>query len=798
MPEVPLSQLRPTCDPAIFTFNTTAELPSYVGLIGQERAVEAIKFGLAITDRGFNICVSGQPGTGRTTAIREYLEVFARNHPPPDEWLYVHNFSDPYRPQALCLPPGKGRELKNAMTAMLNEAKERLPRVFESEDFVSRRDEIVGGIQRARETLFTQMAQQAMEGGFLLQGNPGGFFLVPLAADGNPMDDKSFMELGEEERAAILQHRDQLMEQLRAHAKRAQAAEVTATERIVELQQTVATTVVDSLMDALFDAFKSYKNVTEFLFQVSRDMVDNVRDFLPEPPQLGPMRPTNPLRKYEVNLLVDSSRRDSAPVVFESNPLPHRVLGRIEKEAFFGAVSTDFTMIRAGSLHEANGGYLVLNFDDLLQYPLTWSELKRALRTGYLTIEELGERVGVIETKTVRPEPIPWTGKIIGIAREEVYRLLYGLDPDFKELFKVKADFDLHISRTTEHVRAYAGLIASVTRKEGLPAFDRGAVARVVDEGVKLAEDHEQLSIRFGDLTDIVREASHWARVAEAAVVAREHVDRAIRERTHRVNLIEEHVRQAIARGIIVVDVGGVAIGQVNGLSVVELGDTSFGQPARITATVGVGRDGIVDLQRETQLSGPIFSKAVLTLQGFLTDRYALHRPLALAASISFEQSYGVIEGDSATCAETCALLSRIANLPAKQSLAITGSMDQNGEVQAIGGVNQKIEGFFDVCRIHGLTGEQGVVIPATNIQHLMLREDVVEAISMGQFRIYSVSHIDEALELLLGMPAGQRQEDGVYPSDSVHGRVLARLEQISERLHEDSRRGQAGGGNQA
>ncbi len=789
MHEVALPDLRPTCDPNSFSFTTTAEVEPYVGLIGQSRAVQAIKFGLSIDSKGFNVCVSGEPGTGRTTAIREYLEAFAASKPTPEEWCYVNNFQEPHRPKALKLPPGKGRALREAMDTVLSEAKERIPRTFESEDFVTRRDEILNSVQRHREALFAQLAEQARGAGFLLQGNPAGFFLVPLRDD-KPMDDQAFAELAPDERQRIMERREQLMEQLRGVLKQEQGFETAARERLAELERAIATMVIGALLDGVFDSFKDYPAVIQHLTEVRQDMIDNVGQFQPQQAQQALALPFGPppdvgLHKYQVNLLVDRSHEEHAPVVFESNPSPGHLLGRIEKEAFFGALTTDFTMIRPGSLHRANGGYLVIDFDDFLANPYSWMELKRTLRTGQVTIEELGERLGFLETKTVRPEPIPWTGKVIMVAREDFYRQLYFLDPDFRELFKVKADFDLHIDRTPAHEQEYAGLVAAVTKREGLPPLDRSAVARVVDEGARLADDHNKLSIRFGDITDIVREAAYWARSEGSATVCLPHVDRAVRERIYRANLIEEHVREAVAKGIVVVDTSGEAVGQVNGLSVIELGDAAFGQPSRITASIGVGREGVIDLQREARLSGPIHTKAVLTLQGFLVDRYAFDRPLTLAARLSFEQSYGMVEGDSATCAETCALLSRISGLPLKQSFAITGSMDQKGVIQAIGGANYKIEGFYDVCRQRGLSGDQGVIIPASNVQHLMLREDVVQAVADGKFRICAISTVDEAMELLTGVPAGERDESGLYPPDSVNGLVMARLQQIAEHLRE-------------
>jgi lon-related putative ATP-dependent protease len=793
VPEVPIDQLRPACDPASFAFETTAEVEPHVGLIGQERAVEAIKFGLAMDSPGFNIVVSGEPGTGRTTAIREYLQEVSITKAPPDEWCYVNNFVDAYQPRAMQFRPGQGSAFAKAMAAMIAEARDVIPRTFSSEDFTNRRDQIVNSVQRQQAERFAALAARAKQAGFQLQGNPAGFFLIPLK-DGEPVDDQAFADLDPAERDDLMRRRDELMAQLRPVAKQGQGAESEAQQRLADLQRTVATTVVDTLIDRFFEDFESHEEAAQYLLEVRQDMIENVGLFLvaAEPQISGPQPaqrdPATLFRKYEVNLLIDCSAEECARVVFESNPTPQHLFGNIEKEAYLGALTTDFSMIHAGSMHRANGGYLVFDFDDLLMYPLSWNELKRTLRTGQITIEEIGDRLGFIETRTVRPEPIPWTGKIIGVMRESIYRILYTADPDFRELFKVKANFDMRIDRTPEHELEYAGLIAAVTKAEGLPPLDRGAVARIVEQGVRLAEDHSKLSILFGDIADVVREAAHWAKTDGASVIAAVHVERSIRERKQRVNLVEENVREAMQKQIIVVDTTGEIIGQVNGLSVVDLGDTTFGQPSRITATVGVGREGVLDLQREALMSGPIHSKAVLTMQGFLVDRYAEEMPLTLAARLSFEQSYGMIEGDSATCAEACALISRLAETPLKQSLAITGSMDQKGEVQAIGGVNQKIEGFFDICQARGLTGEQGVIIPASNVQHLMLREDIVEAVRAGQFKVHSVATIDQALELLSGIAAGAKGDGGLYPADSLNGRAQAQLTRFAKRQQAFSR----------
>jgi lon-related putative ATP-dependent protease len=678
-----------------------------------------------------------------------------------------------------------GAVFARSIAAMIEEARGLIPRTFASDDYVRRRDEITGLVQRQRQELFVSLAERARQAGFLLQGSFEGFFLVPLL-EGEPMNDEAFASLPGEARTELLRRRDMLMEELKPLAKQGQSEETEAAARMADLQRTVAMNVVDVLVQRFFEDYAEYPEVVQHMLAVRKDMVENIVIFLPIAPQPGmpQMRdPSLPFRRYQVNLLIDFSGASTAPVVYESNPTPQHLFGSIEKEAVFGALTTDFTMIRPGSVHRANGGYLVFDFDDLLLYPLSWTEMKRVLHTGEITIEELGDRIGIMETKSLRPQSIPWTGKMIGIARESVYRTLYTMDPDFRELFKVKANFDMRIDRTPENEEDYAGLLASVTQREGLPPVDRGGVARVVEEGMRMAEDHNKLSILFGEIADIVREAAYWARQGASPVITEQHISRAIAARYERVNLIEHNVREAIRKEIVVVDTTGVAVGQVNGLSVIDLGDTAFGQPSRITATVGVGREGVVDLQREALMSGPIHSKAVLTLTGFLVDRYAAEAPLTLSARLAFEQSYGLLEGDSATCAETCALLSKLSGVPIRQSLAITGSMDQRGDIQAIGGANHKIEGFYDVCNERGLTGEQGVVIPASNIQHLMLREDVVEAVRAGRFKVYSVSTVDDALELLTGAPAGERGPDGAYPPDSINGLVQAQLTRFAERL---------------
>ena len=784
--EVPYEQLRRRCVPDAIPYASTGEVEPPVEIIGQERAVKALKFGLGIDKQGFNIFVAGLPGTGRTTAVLSFLEKLAAEKPVPPDWCYVHNFKDPYRPHALRLPPGRGQILKKQVKEFIEYARREIPKAFESDEYVTRREALTGEFNSRREEIFSRLSQQAREAGFLLQSSPAGLLIIPVK-DGQPLAQDAFEALPEEEKAAIREKQKALEEKIREALREVRRLEKELKSKLEELDKSVSRNVLNRYLEELLDEYEDQPQVREYLEEMREDIFDNLDKFRgtgQQPaPAAGPAPAEHFWRKYEVNVLVDNGRLEGAPVVVELNPTYANLMGRIEKEAMFGALVTDFTLIKPGALHRANGGYLVIQAEDLLRNPFAWQGLKLALANGKILVEELGEKLGFITTKTLQPEPIPLDVKVVLIGSPLLYHLLYSLDEEFKELFKVKADFDTQMDRTDENVRAYCAFISGICRKEGLLPFDRLAMAKVVEYGSRLAGAQDKLSTRFADIADLIREAHFWASQEGSDTVKEEHVQKALSEKIYRSNLIQERIQEMIEKGTILIDTEGAVVGQVNGLSVIDLGDFAFGKPTRITASIGVGKEGIVDIERETRLGGPIHTKGVLILTGYLIQKYAQDKPLTLTARLVFEQSYEGVEGDSASAAEVFALLSALSGLPLKQGIAVTGSLNQKGQIQAIGGVNEKIEGFFEVCKARGMNGEQGVIIPKSNIRNLMLKEEVLEAVRQGKFHIYAIETVDQGIEILTGVPAGKRLEDGTFEEGTVNYLVDKRLREISEEL---------------
>ncbi|HEY8475272.1 MAG TPA: ATP-binding protein, partial [Chloroflexota bacterium] len=654
--ELSAEQARRACDPEAFAFTTTADLPGADGIIGQPRAVAALRFGLGMPDQGYHVYLAGVPGTGRTTAVRAFLEEAADGKPPPSDWCYVHNFQDPARPRILALPAGRGRELATDMRQLVEAAKRELPRAFEREEYTTRREEVVTAFQRQREERLERLAQRAREEGFALQLTPTGLVLIPLMA-GQPMSDQDFAALTPEFRALLQRKRETLEEQVKATLKELRQMEREVRQRLEQMDREVALFAVGGLVDDLLEKYADLEAVRAYLEAVKEDMTANVDQFRPLPEESGPLgraalwEREHAHRKYRVNLLVDNTGARGAPVVTEFNPNLGNLVGRVEKEAQFGTLVTDFTLIRAGALHRANGGYLVLQVEDVLRQPLAWEALKRCLRTREIVVEDPAEWVG-LAAGGLRPEPIPLRVKVVLVGSPDLYHLLYAFDPDFRELFKVRADFDTEMDRTPEGERQYAEFIATVCRKEGLLPFTPSAVAAVVEHGSRLAEDQRKLSTRFADVVDVMRESDYWARQDRSELVLGEHVRRALEAKVYRSSLIQDRIREMIQRGVLLIDVAGAVVGQVNGLVVTTLSGYSFGRPSRITASLGIGREGLVDIEREVRLGGRIHSKGVLIVGGLLADRYAQDKPLTLSARITFEQSYSEVEGDSASSAE--------------------------------------------------------------------------------------------------------------------------------------------------
>jgi len=788
--ELHFEKLRKECDPKLLRCETTQEMAPLEEIIGQERAVRALKFGLEIKERGFNIYVAGFPGTGRTTAVKDFLEEIAKTKPVPHDWCYVNNFRNPYEPKAIKLPPGRGKDFQRDSKNFIDEARRTLPKAFESEDYAAKREATIKAMEGQRNELFAQLNRKAQEEGFLIQSTPMGLLLIPVIR-GKPLSDQEFMALTPKLREEIQERRGRLESELRNAMRQLREMERKIHEELQKMNREVALYTIGHLVTDLMERYKEFPDVTAYLEAVRDDILENISQFVEEPkapPQVPfpvPWMRELPFRKYEVNVIVDNFDLKGAPVVMEFNPTHQNLFGRIEKEAQFGALTTDFTMVRGGSLHRANGGYLVLPVEELLRNLFSYDSLKRALRNEQIVIEEAGERLGFISTKSLMPESIPLSVKVILIGNPLLYQQLYILDTDFKELFKVKADFDITMDRTEENMQQYAAFVCTLCQKENLRHLDSSGLAKLVEYSSRLAEDQEKLSTRFAEISDIVREANFYATQENSSYVTGSHVKRSIDEKVYRSKLIQEKIQEMIQRGLLLIDTDGEAVGQVNGLSVISLGDFAFGRPSRVTASIGLGREGVIDIEREARLGGPIHTKGVLILSGYLTERFAQDKPLSLSARLVFEQSYEGVEGDSASSTELYAILSTLSEQPVKQSIAVTGSVNQKGEVQAIGGVNEKIEGFFEVCKAKGLTGQQGVIIPESNVQNLMLKEEVLDAVKAGKFHIYPVKNIDQGIQILTGVKAGARKPDGTFEDGTINYRVDKRLKEIAEKLRE-------------
>ncbi|MGE5516037.1 MAG: Lon protease family protein [Bacteroidota bacterium] len=782
-------QLYRVCDPAGLPFATTAELPDTEDPIGQDRAVEAIRFAIGMRHRGFNLFALGPEGTGRRSLVMQSLTQAAARQPVPDDWAYVHDFGDGHRPRALRLPAGRAAPLKKDMEWLVEELAVALPAGFEAEEYRNKKQVLEQAFKERQENAFGVVGDKAKERGVALIRTPVGLALAPTR-DGEVLSPEEFKQLPDEQQARFKSDMEELQGELEETIKQVPQWERETRAQLRELDQEVVSFAIRHLMDELKDRYSDLPEVLEHLEAVAEDIADNVGDFLAsdedEGEQAKPRRRAGGeggFRRYRVNVLVNNAATGGAPVVYEDHPTQPNLIGRIEHFAHYGALITDFNLIKAGSLHRANGGYLVLDAHKLLMNPFAWEDLKRALKAREVRIESPGQSTGLMSTVSLEPRPIPLDLKVVLIGDPMLYYLLSHHDPEFAELFKVAADFDWRMDRDDGAVLGLARSVATLTRKEGLRALDRAAVARVVEQASREVEDREKLSTHMASLADLVREADYWAGRDNAAVVTAAHVQQAIDASTYRQDRVRDHVQEEIRRGIVHIDTDGAVVGQINGLAVLELGRFAFGRPSRITARVSLGKGDVLDIEREVDLGGQTHSKGVLILTSFLAGRFGIEGPLSLEARLVFEQSYGGVDGDSASSTELYALLSALAELPINQGLAVTGSVDQNGNVQAIGGANEKIEGFFDLCCARGLTGRQGVLIPATNVPHLMLRRDVVEACRQGRFAIYPVSTIDQGIELLTGVPAGESDGHGDYPPGTVNRKVLARLARFHRQL---------------
>lgn len=782
------AEVRWTCGPDDLPFASTAELAPPDALIGQARAERSLEFGVDIRSHGFNIYAAGTPGTGRTSMIMARLQDEASRRPTPDDWCYVHNFDDSHRPRALRLPAGQAPTFQAQLREIVESLRHDMQRAFDTEEYQNQRDAVTQAVQAERREAFGTFEQQASERGFEVTQLPAGLGVTPVR-DGRPMSSEALRELPEAEREGIQATSQELEDRLGRLMRRLRRRQRAARSTLSELNADVARGVARPLLDDLREEYEALPDVSAHLDAIETHVTQNHANFLESDsttlPTQRPGPPPDPYLPYRVNVLVTHEPGTGAPLVRDTHPTHPHLFGRVETRTELGVSVTDFTLIQPGALHRANGGYLVLDANDLLQSGTSYAALKRALRNERARIESAADDFGLPLAARLEPQPIPLDLKVALVGPPDVYALLYELDPDFGRLFKVLAEFETEIELNSKNTMRYAQFIAARCADEDLRHFDRSAVARIVEEGVRLAGDRGKLSTRFGDVSDIVREAEYWARRRGGELVTEEDVWASIDERIRRSNRLESQIRDRMADGTVMIDAHGSAVGQVNGLTIVGVGSHEFGQPNRITSRVFAGRDGVISIDREAKLSGPIHDKGAMILAGFLNGTFGLDGPLSMSASIAFEQSYWGVEGDSASLAELLALLSALSDYPLDQGIAVTGSVNQHGDVQAVGGVTQKIEGFYDLCVRQGLTGEQGVLIPASNARNLTLRWDVTGAVDEGTFHIYTAAHVAEAVELLTGRSAGTPGTLGRFSSDTLFGAAQARLDQFARRWHD-------------
>lgn len=765
------------------TRSTSHEFEPITGIIGQDRAIKALKFGLGIEGNGFNIFLSGQPGTGKHSAAHRFINQIAKDQPTPDDWIYVNNFRDASKPKAISLPAGKGAEFRQDMKNFLNNATERLKEAFESDDFSRRKDEIVQKHQKEKDDLFQEVNRYARENNYAIKQGPAGFETIPLNQHGQPMKSEEFNKLDAELRKELEEKGREVQQNLKETLRKIQKIEREMHHELNQLEEDVANYAIDPLIDELQEKYGDNEKIQSYLNEVMNEIIQNLSMFLQNPGQQGGqqgmMQQADPyqaiqkekfMKQFEINLLVDHKDTTGAPVINENHPSHPELFGRIEKESKFGTLETDFTLIKPGSIHEANGGYIMIPVEDLLRNPFSWETLVNALKTEEITIEDATEKLGFMSTKSLRPDHIPLNIKVILIGTPYHYQILYQWIEDFRKLFKVKSEFDTVMERNDENLNNYMGFISMLCNERSeLCHLENSALKEVIEYGSRLAEHQNKLSSQFRSIFDIISEANYYASSNSSKQIKGEHVKQAIEEKVYRSNLIQEKLQEMIKEDTILIDIEGKKTGKINGLAVLSTGDFSFGKPNKITTSLGLGKGEVLDIEREAKTGGPIHTKGVLILSGYLMHKYGIDQPLNISIRLVFEQSYSGVEGDSASSAEVFSIMSEVGDIPINQGIAVTGSMNQKGEVQPIGGVNEKIEGFFEVCREKGLTGEQGVIIPESNVKNLMLKDEVVEACKNNQFNVWPIKTIDEGFEILSGYQPGEPDEDGQYPENTFN-----------------------------
>lgn len=787
--ELPYHSLNRRCEPEIFCFEQSSEIEPLHGIIGQERAVKSMEFGLKIRMKGYNLYLSGLSGTGKTSYAYECIRKAAEAGTVPDDWCYIYNFDKPSQPMAVRLPAGTGRVFQKDMDDFIKILKVEINKAFDTEDYEKEKSVILKEFQNKRNLLLDELEDCAEKQGFKVKTTQTGIYFMPVV-DGKVIDEEEYEGLDDKTRHAISEKSGDIQLESLDIIRRIKNIEKDAEDRVAVWENKVALFALGIHINDLKEKYQQYDKVGIYLEKVQEDILKNLEDFIEDEESDSPQQMMipwmkresgSPADKYKVNLLVDNSALEGAPVILDFNPTYYNLMGRLEYENDFGAMTTDFTLIKGGLLHQANGGYIILQAKDVLSNTQSWEALKRVLRTREITIENIKEQMGLVSVSALKPEPIPMEVKVVMVGSEYLYQLLYEADEEFRKLFKIKVDFDEEMEWNTENILKLAQFISAFCKRENALPFDRSGMAKVVEYSSRLVEDQQKLTTRFNDIAEILAEASTWAMMEGSAAVGAANVRKAIEEKKYRSEKYDKKLLEMLEDGTIMIATSGKVVGQINGLSILDMGDYSFGKPSRITATTYMGESGLVNIEREVEMSGTSHSKGVLILNGYIGQKYAQEMPLSLSGSLCFEQLYSGVDGDSASSAELYAILSSLADAPIHQSIAVTGSVNQRGEIQPIGGATGKIEGFFELCKIRGLDGSHGVIIPHQNVRNLVLDDEVAEAVREGKFHIYPVQTIDEGIEILTGIKAGERRKDGTYPASTINGKVYAKLRRFAE-----------------
>ena len=783
--ELSYKDLKNVCNPNVFKFETTDELDGTDAIYGQDRGIKALEFGLNVDSKGYNLYIEGPSGVGKTMYAKKYITKLASKKKVPDDWCYIYNFDDPNEPIAVSLPAGLGKDYKNDMDIFINEIRKDIKLTFRNDDFEKQKNLMQSEFEKKKNDLLDKLNKTSLKSGFQVKATQGGVYMMPVI-DGKALEEEEFDKLDDKTKKVFEENSPIVQAQIIEAINQIKALEKANNQKIEEWQSNIALITINSHINPLKSKYKKIKKIVISLDKIKTDILKNINLFINDEhsnnkKQIQREEELKPWLNYRVNLFVDNSNLEGAPVIMDSNYQYLNMFGKLEYENQYGMLKTDYTMLKPGLLHKANGGYIILQASDLLSNQICYDALKKSLLVKELNIENNMEQRSYMVMISLKPEPIPLNVKVLLLGDSEIYHALLALDPEFKKLFKIKAEFEESAPRTDSNILKLANFVNSFSKREGMLPLDKGAMARVVEFASRLSDDKNKLSTKFNEIGEIVAESSTWARLSRKKIVTKEYVDKTLAERIDRIKKYDSRYLEMIEENTLLISTTGFEVGVINGLTVMTIGGYSFGKPARITANTYMGKEGVINIEREAEMSGPTHSKGVLILSGYLGETFAQDFPLSLSASLCFEQLYNGVDGDSASSTEAYAILSSLSGIPINQSIAVTGSINQKGFIQPIGGVNEKIEGFYQVCKNRGLDGSHGVIIPIQNVMNLHLSDEVIESVKNGDFHIYAISSLDEGIEILTGVPAGKKNKDGNFPAGTIKYLAYEKLKHYNE-----------------